>query len=288
MKRFFLLLTVLLAVPLFLATGSNALDESFEPYRETGIIVAQEANMAPMSFKEVNGEPKGYIIDLWRKWSAETGIPVHFYLVDWADTLTAVRDGKADVHGGLFFTAERDTYLDYSVPFFPSTGGLFVKKSFGISERAQLDGARVGVIEMSFYDNYMQHNYPKMVPVRIKTAAGLVDAASREEFSAFLADYPTLMYQIGSMGKGHEFKVLEIVSDQEFRAAVAEGNTPLLAVVEKGMSLIDQNERDSILHRWVIGEDKKTREWLLPAVLISVFSLLLAVVVPYLYGRFWN
>ncbi len=287
MKRHFSMVTILFVVVSFLIiTDSNASDELFAPYRENGIIVAQEAGMAPMSFKEVNGAAKGYVVDLWRKWSAETGIPVHFYLVDWADTLTAVRDGKADVHGGLFYTEERDKFLDYSLPFFPSKGGLFVKNGSSITDFSQLDGKPVGVIEKSFYDNYMQDAFPAMKPARIKTAAQLVEVAASGEVEAFLADYPTLMYQIGSMGKAKDFRVVQFVSEQEFRAAVAEGNDEILAVVEKGLTLIDQSERNILLDRWIIGEEKEKNSWLLPVIWISVFSLLIAVLVPFITSKF--
>ncbi|MDC0335698.1 transporter substrate-binding domain-containing protein [Pseudodesulfovibrio sp.] len=286
MKRSLMVVTVFFVISLFaFISASRATSPLFDPYREKGITIAQESDMAPMSFKGADGSPRGYIIDLWYKWSAETGIPIRFYLVDWADTLTAVRDGKADVHGGLFFTNERDKYLDYTLPFFPSKGGLFVRHDSNISSFDELKGQRVGVIEKSFYDNYTQRTFPDIVPVRSKTATELVNATARGDIEVFLADYPTLMYQIGIMGKIDDFKVVEFVSEQQFRAAVAEGNLEMLTVIEKGLSLIDQSERDSILNRWIIGDDVHPRGWLLPVVLISLFSLLLALVVPFVFSK---
>lgn len=276
----------LLILAVLLPCGSLAgPDDLFEPYREKGIVVAQESDMAPMSFTGPNGQPKGYIIDLWLKWSAKTGVPVRFYLVDWADTLTAVRDGKADVHGGLFFTEQRDAFLDYTIPFFPSKGGLFVKKGANITNVSQLSGRKVGVIDSSFYHNYMRINYPWMVPVPIKTAEELVLVAERGEVDAFLADYPTLMYQVGIMGKAGDFQVVEFVSDQEFRAAVGEGNQNMLSVVERGLTLINQEELDSIYNRWIIGEKPGTSSWLSTAVILSLVGLLLAVMLPYVISK---
>lgn len=278
----FLLLTMLLPA----AVASAAPDDVFEAYRSKGVIVAQEADMAPMSFTGPNGEAKGYIIDLWRKWSAETGVPVRFLLVDWADTISAVREGKADVHGGLFFTDQRDAFLDYTMPFFPSKGGLFVRKGAPVTGVKQLDGRRVGVIDSSFYHNYMRVHYPWMIPVPIATSEELVLAAERGDVDAFLADYPTLMYQVGIMGMSNVFKVVEFVSDQEFRAAVAEGNENMLAVVENGLKLIDQKELNAIYNRWIIGDDEGDGSWLTTAVILSLFGLLLAVLLPYVIGKF--
>ena len=273
----------------FAALGCDrafAADDPFAPYRQRGIVVAQEADMAPMSFKGLNGEPKGYVIDLWRKWSAETGVPVHFHLMDWADTLTAVRDGKADVHGGLFFTVERDGYLDYTTAFFPSRGGLFVTDDSAVAGVDKLRGRRVGVVEGSFYHGYMTAELPDLVPVPIKTAVELAAAADRGEVDAFLADYPTLMHQLGAMGKTARFRVVEFFSEQEFRAAVAEGDFRTLGMVEAGLALIDEEERTYILNRWIVSEGPPTSGWLYPLTMASVAVLLLAIAAPFFFNRF--
>ena len=271
---------------LFWAEPACALDEMFNQYKDTGLVIAQEADMAPMSFTGLNGQPKGYIIDLWRKWSAETGIPVTFLLTDWGETLTAVRDGRADVHGGLFYTEQRDDFLDFTLPFFQSKGGLFVKAGSSVRDVADLVGAQVGVVEQSFYDDYIRQQYPMMTPVPIRTSVELVTVADRGKVMAFLADYPTLMYQINSMGKMRDFKVVQFVSVQEFRAAVAEGNEAVLSVVAKGLELIDPQERQIIMNRWIISEETSTTDWILPTALLCGFGLLGAILVPFLLGRF--
>lgn len=286
MKPFPLVLSLFVALLFLLSSPVCAAGHYFAPYRDKGIVVAQEADMAPMSFIGMDGQPQGFIIDLWHKWSAETGVPVSFHLVDWADTLTAVRDGRADVHGGLFFTDERDRFLDYTAPIFPSSGGAYVKKDSGILELSQLNGRRVGVIESSFFDYYMQHNYPEMKPVRYKTSLELAKAAISGDVPASVGDYPTIMYQIGSLGKASEFTILDFSGDQLFRAAVAEGNTALLEMVEHGLEMVDQNERDSIFNRWVMSPSVSSQSWLVPAASVALGCLLLAILVPFLGSRF--
>lgn len=258
----------------------------FDPYRADGIVVAQEADMPPMSFTGPAGTPKGYIIDLWRKWSDETGIPVTFHLVDWADTLTAVKDGTAHVHGGLFYTEERDAYLDYSQSFFPSMGGFFVHKNRGIENVSALHGREVGVIKGSFYDSFIRTKYPDMKPYQANTSTDLVNASVMGKVDAFLADYPTLMYQVGAMGKARNFEVLELISEQTFRAAVAEGNENLLYVVDQGLSRISQDERDAIMNRWIVNEKEEESQWLVSAVIMSAITFCIALFITFAAGRF--
>lgn len=259
-------------------------DPDFVPYRERGIVVAQASNMAPMSFVGEDGQAKGFIVDFWQKWSAETGVPVKFHLVTWGESMKAVRDGRADVHGGLFLTAQRESFFDFSTPFFDSAGGLYVRKGSGIREADQLDGRRVGVIGATYFESYIQNNFPEMIPVRIKTTRELAEKVLRGELDAFMGDYPTVMYQFALMGKVEEFDEIERIGEQYFQAAVAEGNSGLLSVVEEGVVLVDQNERDAIFNRWVIGQREARPAWLAPAGWACVAMLCVAIATPFVGG----
>ena len=53
------------------------------------------------------------IVELWQLWSEKTGIAIDFHPASWAETLQRVRDGRSQVHAGLFFNEQRDHYLDY-------------------------------------------------------------------------------------------------------------------------------------------------------------------------------
>ncbi|WP_281761459.1 transporter substrate-binding domain-containing protein [Pseudodesulfovibrio nedwellii] len=267
-------------------SSSVAEDDPFGAYRSKGIIVAQESDMPPMSFVGPSGRPKGFIIDLWRKWSSETGVPVHFHLVEWAETLNAVREGKADVHGGLFYTAGRDRYLDYSSPFFVSRGVVLVVNGSAITDISQLRGKNVGVIDKSFYDALLREKYPALKPYPIENTTRLVEAAVNGEVEVVMGDYPTVMHQIGSMGKVRFFRVIEFVSDQYYRAAVAQGNEVLLTMIEKGLERIDKEERKVLFERWVVGGHTPSRSWLASTIVISVLSLGLALLVPFVFDRF--
>ncbi|WP_229592111.1 transporter substrate-binding domain-containing protein [Pseudodesulfovibrio sediminis] len=260
----------------------NALsqDDLIARYRIGGIVVAHEADMPPMSFVGHSGMPKGYLIDMWQKWSAETGIPVRFHLVDWADTIKEVQAGRADVHGGLILNQERDAILSFSKPLFPSRGVFLARKGSGVNDAEDLNGHLVGVVENSFYDNYIRLHYPEMRPYPFASVVKLAEAVSNGKVNAVLANYPTLMFQLGAKGIGKQFEVVQFYPPQMLRAAVLKGNDELLAVVQEGLERIDQRELDSLYNRWVVGEDGRSQSWLVPAVSICVISLILALIIP--------
>ena len=70
--------------------------------RPVKIIVTDDRAYAPFAFIDPAGQPRGISIDLWKRWSQKTGVEVEFRLMEWDAALAAVRDGQADVVGGLF------------------------------------------------------------------------------------------------------------------------------------------------------------------------------------------
>jgi len=106
LMRVFCLFTLLMAGIL---TQFNAL--AAPPPSRITVTYCEEC--VPFQFTNADGKADGQIIDYWKLWSKKTGVAVQFVPATWNQTLTNVRDGKVDAHAGLFFSDERNTYLDY-------------------------------------------------------------------------------------------------------------------------------------------------------------------------------
>lgn len=104
-----------------LAQGS--LSFSAEPARLT---VAYCLDCVPFHYQDDKGEPTGLIIDYWRLWSKKTGVSVEFVVAPWGETLKMVGGGAADAHAGLFYTKERDKFLDYGAALGKTDGAVTV------------------------------------------------------------------------------------------------------------------------------------------------------------------
>lgn len=87
-----------------------AAEEAPNPER---ISVTYCTDCVPFHFRDEQGQPAGMIVDLWRLWSEKTGVAIDFHPASWSESLQRVKDGRSQVHAGLFFNEERDRYLDY-------------------------------------------------------------------------------------------------------------------------------------------------------------------------------
>lgn len=275
----FLLISFMCAIPALA-------DEDYEIPRRyrTGITVTHSNAMAPLSFLGVNGEPKGFVVDFWKKWAKDTGVPVTFKLVNWKEGLEQVKNGESDVHGSLYKTIARQEYLDYVSETFPVKSILFVKKSSDIHKLEDLGNAPVGVLDKGSSIELILNRVPnantRVYPDTKAEVAGLVNG----EVEAIVMDAHVFHYLVGQIGAGHDVEGREVIYQNHLYPAVAKGNKELLELLEWGMSLVSSREREDIVRRWYIA-DSETSQGLKIAVGASVVGFLVALAWFFFGGR---
>ena len=253
------------------------------PAEREPLVVVHSANTPPLSSVGLNGEPKGLVIDYWQAWSEKTGIPVRIVQVSWPDSIAMVRDGRADIHGGLYFSEERDRYLDFSDPYFAMEAAIFVRKTLGIDSMDQLGNLEVAVLNQGYSEYYLKQHHPNLRGRGYDSSELLAAAAISGEVDAMLTEKTTFIHQLGAQGKISEFKPLETLYRRELRAAVAKGNHELLQTIRNGESLFTERDRDKIFSQWVILASA-TSGWLVIA-LVGGFLVLAAATLFALYPR---
>ncbi len=127
---------------------------------ENGVKVAIGRDLAPFSFMGLNGEPKGFFIDYWEKWSEKTGVPVTFVPATFGESLDLVRTGECDIIAGLLMNDERQEYLDYSAPIHRVKAVILVNNDEGVKTETALSSMKVGVVARGYAEYYLKTNYP--------------------------------------------------------------------------------------------------------------------------------
>jgi len=75
--------------------------------RPKKIVVAFGEAFPPMVYRE-DGRPVGADIEIWRRWSEETGVEVEFRLMPWPLAIPALLNREVDVVDGVSRTPERE------------------------------------------------------------------------------------------------------------------------------------------------------------------------------------
>lgn len=108
-RHFFSPLITALAV-VVAVIGPVSLSAAASPER---ISIAYCKDSVPFYFTDERGRPAGIMIDMWKLWSEKIGIAIDFQEAAWDETLKMAGSGAVDVHAGLFFSEDRDKFLDY-------------------------------------------------------------------------------------------------------------------------------------------------------------------------------
>ncbi|WP_428603815.1 transporter substrate-binding domain-containing protein [Sedimenticola sp.] len=240
---------------------SAALDAGQEKPTPT-IIVYNEGN-PPLKYRDENGEAAGILMDIWKLWSTKTGIPVQFEALPWDQTLQAVKDGTADIHAGLFFTKERDRFLDYAdYPLLELDYHFFHHRSIsGIQKLEDLIGLQIGVPK-GYTETFMRQRLPHAAFVVYDNFPKLYAAADRGEIKAFISPGINYRYHLKHTGKSSNFIYYpeKPVYTRTYLGAVQQGNQALLKQLNQGLKAITTEERADIETRWLGSNQTDTQD----------------------------
>jgi PAS domain S-box-containing protein len=230
---------------LLLASGAQA--------QETTIVY--NAGVAPLKFDDDAGEPAGILLDIWRRWSEKTGRPIRFIRTEtFSESLDMVREGRADLNAGLFHTAEREEFLEFSEPVFTLNYHIFTHPALKAAASLEdLQGLVVGVPQGGFTRDLVGSVVPQELIREYGSNEELFEAALHGEIKAFVSTEVALLYFLDQNRLANIFGYVKDapLSSQTYRAGARKGRTELVALVDSGLAGIDAGEREALLQRWL-------------------------------------
>jgi len=149
MRRLFVFAAILAAtVPVALeATSAATLDR----IRGSGVVrMGYRGDAKPYSYRDSQGQPAGYIVDLCREVAAAIGpnVRVEYVLVPSDRRFEAIHDGRIDLLcDPTSVTMQRREIVDFSLPTFIDGASVISRSSKAVRRFEDLAGKRVGVLE---------------------------------------------------------------------------------------------------------------------------------------------
>ena len=130
------------------------------------VIVSTDANYAPQSsIDQATGDLVGFDVDVAKAMADTLGLTLESKTVDWATVIPGLQTGKWDVSiGSMTITPEREKAVSFTVPYYYTSGQVFVKKGGPqIASASDLDGKKVGVGAATTYYEYLKKNTKAIV-----------------------------------------------------------------------------------------------------------------------------
>jgi polar amino acid transport system substrate-binding protein len=142
------------------------------------VLVSTDANYAPQSsVNKTTGELEGFDIDTALAMGKVLGLGIDFKKVQWETVIPGLQTGKWDVSiGSMTITPEREKTVDFTEPYYYTSGQVFVKKGGEqIKSVDDLAGKTVGVGAATTYYDFLKKNSKAIVKTYDTDASAFPD-----------------------------------------------------------------------------------------------------------------
>ena len=243
-----LLLIFILSLP---AQGTSAEDRMLR-YQYQPLVIAYDPGNVPLMFSSEKGQAKGAVIDMWRLWSARTGIPVRFVAMGTAEGLNRLRDGRVDVIATVEAEKADSPLLDTTAVIGDLQTVMYLDSRQEISTTDIENGAApLGVVAGSQVQNLIQLHQPRTQIVSFSSERDLIDNFMRGKVRAIAGSKLKLGYLLGMRAILDDLDEKLIEFKQPLRAGVDAQRSHLSRLVQRGMLKINQGERQEIADEWL-------------------------------------
>ena len=235
----------------------------------------------PMSFRDKEGNPAGYSVDLCKRIATGvknkigTYISVEYVPVTAEDRFKALANNKIDILcGATTKTLSRGELVDFTQLTFVTGASLMTVKDKKVSNLSELNGKKIGVVRntttIEVLKKLLKETLTDANVVPFDTSADGFDALRKGKIDAFSADQVVL---IGLVIKAQDTDNFMIASDvfsfEPFALAVRRNDADFRLVADRVIShLYRSGQILTIFNKWV-GKFYEKR----PPIFTALFQL---------------
>lgn len=221
--------------------------------KHPAVTIAGPRSFPPFHYYE-KGKLKGICADYATRIAAQSGLELHILAdLPWSQVLERVRQGNIDLIPCIAKTAERETYLDFSVPYltFPlvivtSDNSPFIG---GIEE---LHGKTLAVVPQTHAQEWLYRDGIDFSPLYVQSPLQALEAVSLSRADAVIENLAAVTYLIHKNGLANlKIAAPTPYDNYQLHMAVPKGHQELLTIVNKALAAIPPRQNSDIRNQWL-------------------------------------
>ena len=223
--------------------------------QEEIITLVYNTGVAPLKFTSEDGQPTGLLNDYWHLLADKADIAIEFVEVpSFAESLAMVKNGEADLHGGLFLTEERSAFLAFSHPVLDVNYSIYSSPDLPpFTSLNQTQGYVVGVVQGGYTETYIKKEIPQSHLVIFDDVNTLLDAVMAGEIKVFVASDIHLNYYLASRDLANPFNHDTIpLYEQTYYGATARGQEDLIRTIKDAQDLLTASDLKTLRDKWLV------------------------------------
>jgi len=218
------------------------------------IVVGGDHDYPPYEYLDSRGRPAGYNVELTRAIAQEVGLDIEIRLDRWSNIRRGLELGEIDIVQGMFYSPERDRFLDFTPPHAVNHCISVVRAGEGPAPGTldKLRGLRIVVQEGDIMDDLLRvHGITQQTVVVRSQGEALKQLAGGQHDCALVARM-TALYWIKEEGWTNLVLGTGTFLAPEYCYAVPDDHDALLAQFSEGLRLLDENgEYRRIQAKWL-------------------------------------
>lgn len=244
--RFRLIILLALLSPALASAQSSAI----ERIRTTKVVnIAFRADALPFSFKDANGQPAGYTVELCKHVAASIGshlnvpvLKIHWIEATSQNRFELIEKRAADMEcGATTATLKRMEQVDFSNYVFVDSTGVLTRRASGILAFPDLAGKRIAVIAGTTNEvalnSALKRRFVDAKVVAYPSREAAVAALEAEQADAFASDKVLLEGIAGKVKDAGKYAMLpDNLSFEPYAIALPRNDSALRLEVNRGLS----------------------------------------------------
>ena len=222
-------------------TKASATDNSLQKIKESGkLVLGLDYTLAPMGFRDDNGDIVGFDIDLAREVANRLGVELEAKPIDWSSAILSLKKGDVDViWNGFAVNESRKQQVNFTKPYLYNR--LMIAKYSDrddINSKEELKGKIVGVQSgSSNYETLVNDPVSKEIK-EIRQYDSYVNAfldLEAKRIDAVIVDEIVARYYISK--ENADFELLEEypITYKSFGVGIRKTDAELLNAIDKAL-----------------------------------------------------
>ena len=252
---------------------------------------ACEYDYPPLSVVSNDEEATGFSVELLREVANRAGLEIEFSIGSWQEIKDQLREGQIDVLPQVGYNEERDSYLDFSVPYLTTHGALFVRgDNAQVTSLADMKDRRLIVMQGDVAHDFIRNHEVACLLITAVDMETAFSMLAEGHGDALLVQELVGHYTISRMGLKDRIRVGAKVDDLQIRwcFAVQEGNAELLARLNEALFLVSASgDMADLFQRWFV--ETPLGPSIQPKHLIAFgITVVVIIILVLMLGLFWQ
>jgi two-component system sensor histidine kinase EvgS len=245
---------------LFFITALHAIefsDEEMEWIKSHKTVkVGVGPDWAPFDFVDIDGHYSGIANDYLKLIHEKTGLEFECIVDKWSNNLQKMRAEKIDLLNAVYYTDERNTYMNFTRAYFEMLDYFFIRDDLHVNSLKDLDGKTVAIPKGYAHINILQKEFPNIKILTVDTFSESIDALLQKKADILFDTYTTLSYTLKRDGISTiiPFKSYRGRNRVKLHMSTPKSNQILADIIDKALLAITKEEKQEIYKRWISDE----------------------------------